>query len=171
VTGEEAGLLGSDFYADFPIVEKKAGVANVIMDEDLKLWPLKDIVAYGAEHASLGGVVNEAGERMNLTISPDPASEEVIIIRSDPYSFVKQGVPLLFPVPGFKPDDPKVKPEAMFKNGEQTRYHQPQDDMNQPGLDFMAAASCAQFAFQCGWTITQKTERPAWNSGDFFSEH
>jgi hypothetical protein len=171
VTGEEKGLLGSDFFAHYPIVEKKAVVANVNMDEDLMLWPLKDIVAYGAEHSSLGSVVNEAAKRLNLTISPDPAPEEVIFIRSDQYSFVKQGVPSVFPVAGFKSDDPKVNPEAIFKNWEQTRYHQPQDDMNQPGLDFMAAAGYARFVFLCGWTIAQKTERPTWNSGDFFGEH
>jgi hypothetical protein len=171
VTGEEKGLLGSDFFAHYPIVEKKAVVANVNMDEDLMLWPLKDIVAYGAEHSSLGSVVNEAAKRMNLTISPDPAPEEVIFIRSDQYSFVKQGVPSVFPVAGFKSDDPKFNPEAIFKNWEQTRYHQPQDDMNQPGLDFMAAATYARFVFMCGWTIAQKTERPTWNSGDFFGEH
>jgi hypothetical protein len=171
VTGEEKGLLGSDFFAHYPIVEKRAVVANVNMDEDLMLWPLKDIVAYGAEHSSLGSVVNEAAKRMNLAISPDPAPEEVIFIRSDQYSFVKQGVPSVFPVAGFKSDDPKVNPEAIFKNWEQTRYHQPQDDMNQPGLDFRAAASYARFVFLCGWTIAQKTERPTWNSGDFFGEH
>jgi hypothetical protein len=171
VTGEEEGLLGSDFFAHYPIVEKKAVVANVNMDEDLMLWPLKDIVAYGAEHSSLGSVVNEAAKRLKLTISPDQAPEEVIFIRSDQYSFVKQGVPSVFPVAGFKSDDPKINPEAIFKNWEQTRYHQPQDDMNQPGLDFMAAVSYARFVFLCGWTIAQKTERPTWNSGDFFGGH
>jgi hypothetical protein len=171
VTGEEKGLLGSDFFAHYPTVGKKAVIANVNMDEDLMLWPLKDIVAYGAEDSSLGSVVNEAAKRMELTISPDPAPEEVIFIRSDQYSFVKQGVPSVFPVAGFKSDDPKVNPEAIFKNWEQTRYHQPQDDMNQPGLDFTAAASYARFVFLCGWTIAQKTERPTWNAGDFFGQH
>jgi hypothetical protein len=142
-------------------------VANVNMGEDLMLRPLKDIVAYGAEHSSLGSVVIEAGERMNLTISPIPAPEELIFIRSDQYSFAEQGVPSVFPVAGLKSDDPKVNPEAIFNNWEQTRYHQPQDDMNQPGLDFMAAVSYARFVFLCGWTIAQKTERPSRNSGDF----
>jgi len=168
VTGEEEGLLGSDFFAHYPTVGKKAIVANVNMDEDLMLWPLKDIVAYGAEHSSLSNVVNEAAKRMNLIISPDPAPDEAVFIRSDQYSFVKRGVPSVFPVPGFKSDDPNVHPEALFKNWEQTRYHQPQDDMDQPGLDFAAAANFARFVFLCGWTIAQNTERPTWNNGDFF---
>jgi Peptidase family M28/PA domain len=171
VTGEEAGLLGSDYFAHYPTVNKSSVVANVNMDEDLMLWPLRDIVAFGAEHSSLDAVVKKAAARLQLSESPDPNPEEVVFIRSDQYSFVKQGVPAIFPVPGFKSDDPKIKPEEIFKNWEQTRYHQPQDDMDQPGLDFDAAAKYARFVFLCGFLITEDAQRPTWNKGDFFGEH
>ena len=171
VTGEEAGLLGSDYFAHYPTVGKSAVVANINMDEDLMLWPLRDIVAFGAEHSSLDAVVKKAAARLQLSESPDPNPEEVVFIRSDQYSFVKQGVPAIFPVPGFKSDDPKIKPAAIFRNWEETRYHQPQDDMDQPGLDFDAAANYARFVFLCGWLITEDSQRPRWNKGDFFGEH
>jgi len=171
VTGEEAGLLGSDYFAHYPTVGKSAVVANINMDEDLMLWPLRDIVAFGAEHSSLDAVVKKAAARLQLSESPDPNPEEVVFIRSDQYSFVKQGVPAVFPVPGFKSEDPKIKPAAIFKNWEKTRYHQPQDDMDQPGLDFDAAAKYARFVFLCGWLITEDSQRPQWNKGDFFGEH
>jgi Zn-dependent M28 family amino/carboxypeptidase len=170
VTGEERGLLGSDYFAHYPTVEKNSIVADVNMDEDLMLWPLKDIVAFGAEHSSLENVVKEAASRLDLSSSPDPMPQEVIFIRSDQYSFVKQGIPSVFPVPGFHSDDPNVNPEAIFKNWEETRYHQPQDDMNQPGLDFDAAAKYTRFIFLCGWTIAEQADRPHWNTGDFFGE-
>jgi Peptidase family M28/PA domain len=171
VTGEEAGLLGSDYFARFPTVAKSAIVANVNMDEDLMLWPLEDIIPFGAEHSSLGGVVRKAAARMRLAISPDPMPEEVVFIRSDQYSFVRQGVPAVFPVPGFKSDDPKIDPTAIFKNWEKIRYHHPSDDMEQPGLLFDEAAKYGRFVFLCGYFIAQETERPAWNRGDFFGEH
>ena len=171
VTGEEAGLLGSDYFAHYPTVAKDAIVANVNMDEDQMLWPLEDIVAYGAEHSSLDAVVRKAASRMHLVISPDPAPEEVDFIRSDQYSFVKQGVPAVALSPGLKSDDPKIDPAAIFKNWEQTRYHQPSDDMEQPGLDFNEAAKYARFVFLCGYLITEDTARPAWNKGDFFGAH
>lgn len=69
VTGEEAGLLGSDYFAHYPAVAKKSIVANVNMDEDLMLWPLQDIVAFGAEHSSLDAVISKATERMHLSRS------------------------------------------------------------------------------------------------------
>jgi Peptidase family M28 len=171
VTGEEAGLLGSDYFAHYPTVGKTSVVANVNMDEDLMLWPLRDIVAFGAEHSSLDAVVKKAAARLDLSESPDPNPEEVVFIRSDQYSFVKQGVPAIFPVAGFKSDDPKIKPADIFKNWELTRYHQPQDDMDQPGLDWDAAAKYTRFVFLCGWLITEDSQRPTWNKGDFFGEH
>jgi hypothetical protein len=171
VTGEEAGLLGSDYFAHYPTVSKSSVVANVNMDEDLMLWPLRDIVAFGAEHSSLDAVVKKAAARLGLSESPDPNPEEVVFIRSDQYSFVKQGVPAIFPVPGFKSDDPKIKPADIFKNWELSRYHQPQDDMDQPGLDWDAAVKYARFVFLCGWLITEDSQRPTWNKGDFFGEH
>jgi hypothetical protein len=171
VTGEEAGLLGSDYFAHYPTVAKDAIVADVNMDEDEMLWPLEDIVAFGADHSSLDVVVKKAAERVRLGVSPDPMPEETVFIRSDQYSFVKQGVPAVFPVAGFKSNDPKIHPEAIFKKWELERYHQPGDDMEQPGLLFDEAAKYGRFVFLCGDLIADDAQRPAWNRGDFFGEH
>jgi len=42
--------------------------------------------------------------------------------------------------------------------------------MEQPGLDFNAAAEFGRFAFLCGYAISEETARPEWNKGDFFGE-
>lgn len=171
VAGEEAGLLGSDYFAHYPTVPKSAIAANVNMDEDEMLWPLEDIIAFGAEHSSLQNDVQRAAEEMHLSLSPDPMPEEVVFIRSDQYSFVKQGIPAVFPVPGFKSDDPKINPTEIFKKWEATRYHQPSDDMQQPGLLWDAAEKYARFVFLTGYLVANDPERPTWNKGDFFGEH
>ena len=170
VTGEEAGLLGSDYFAHYPTVAKSSIVADVNTDMDLMLWPLQDIVAFGAEHSTLGGVIRRATERMQLIESPDPLADLVIFIRSDQYSFVKQGIPAVMPSPGFKSTDPAIAPFDILGKWEDTRYHQPQDDMEQPGLDFDAATKYARFVLLCGYLITEDPQRPAWNKGDFFGE-
>ncbi len=171
VTGEEAGLLGSDYFANYPTVPKSSIAANINMDEDQMLWPLEDIIPFGAEHSSLENVAKQAAARLNLDLSPDPMPEEVIFIRSDQYSFVKQGIPALYPSPGIKSDDPNIKPAEIFKNWEATRYHEPSDDMQQPGLDFNQAAKYADFVFLCGWLVAQDPARPTWNPHDFFGDH
>jgi hypothetical protein len=110
-------------------------------NEDVMLWPLRDIVAFGAEHSSLGDVVERAAKRLNLSVSP-----------------------------GFKSTDPKIHPDEIFENWESTRYHQPQDDMDQPGLDFDAPVHYARFIFLCGYYVAQDARRPRWNTGDFFGD-
>jgi Zn-dependent M28 family amino/carboxypeptidase len=171
VTGEEAGLLGSDYFAHYPTVPKSSIVADLNVDEVLLLWPMQDVIAFGAEHSSLEVVIKQAAKRMNLVESPDPMPDEVVFIRSDQYSFVRQGIPSTMPSPGFKSSDPKIDPAAIFGKWEETRYHQPQDDMDQPGLDFDAAAKFARFVFLCGYLVTEDAQRPTWNKGDFFGEH
>jgi NADPH-dependent 2,4-dienoyl-CoA reductase/sulfur reductase-like enzyme len=134
------------------------------------LWPLQDVVAFGAEHSSLDGVVKKAAERAHLAVSPDPMPEEMVFIRSDQYSFVKQGVPAVFPVPGFKSNDPKIQPAEIFKKWELERYHEPGDDMQQPGLSFDDAVKYGRFVFLCGALIADDAQRPTWNKGDFFGD-
>lgn len=170
VTGEEAGLLGSDYFVHYPTVAKNSIVADVNTDMDLMLWPLQDIIAFGAEHSTLQGVIRRATERMQLVESPDPLADLVLFIRSDQYSFVKQGIPAVMPSPGFKSSDPTIAPFDILGKWEEARYHQPQDDMEQPGLDFDAATKYARFVFLCGYLITEDQQRPAWNKGDFFGE-
>jgi hypothetical protein len=96
--------------------------------------------------------------------------QEVIFIRSDQYSFVKQGIPAVMPTPGFVTGRADMHGAKIFEKWEEERYHEPQDDMNQPGLDFDAAAQFTRFAFLCGFYVANDAQRPTWNSGDFFGE-
>jgi peptidase M28-like protein len=170
VTGEEEGLLGSDAYAHHPTVPIKDIVANVNMDEIGAFFDFKDIVPLGAEHSSIGKVVEDVAKRMGLEISPDPAPEEVYFVRSDQYSFIKQGVPAVAIDQGYKAVDPKLDGEKIMNEWEQKYYHQPLDDMNQPYLDFNAAVKSTRLNLAVGYEIAQQTERPRWNKGDFFEK-
>jgi hypothetical protein len=167
VTGEEEGLLGSDYFAHYPTVPMPGIVANVNMDEIAFLYDFKDIVPLGAEHSSLGAVVADVAHRMGLEVSPDPAPEEVYFIRSDQYSFVRQGVPSVFLGAGYKALDPKIDGKKMNDDWEAHRYHMPSDDMGQP-LDFNAAAKNTRVILAVGYEVAQQEDRPSWNQGDFF---
>ncbi len=129
---------------------------------------LEDIVALGAEHSTLDAVVARAVQRLNLASSPDPAPEQVGFIRSDQYSFVRQGVPAFSLMAGFKSSDPNVDPAKIMENWETQFYHHPQDDMNQPGLNFDSAALYARTALLCGLFVANDAAVPEWNPGDFF---
>ena len=133
VTGEEEGLLGSDYFAHYPTVAKDGLVANINIDGNAALlWPIEDVIPRGSEHSTLGAAAHEAADRLKLDVSPDPVPDLVFFIRSGQYSFVKQGIPSIFFSAGIKSGDPKVKPVEIITKWRQTIYHKPQDDMNQP---------------------------------------
>jgi hypothetical protein len=169
VTGEEEGLLGSDYYAHNPTVPISQIIANVNMDEVSFLYDFKDIVPLGGEHSSLGAVADDVARHMGLEVSPDPAPEEVYFVRSDQYSFVEQGVPSIYIGEGYKTVDPKLDGKRMQLDWEATRYHLPGDDMAQP-LDFNALVKGTRVDLATGYEIAQQTERPHWNKGDFFEQ-
>ena len=168
VTGEEMGLLGSDYFAHFPTVPLKSIVANVNIDgAPGSYFPMKDVVALGAEHSTLGGEVASAAKVMGYDVSPDPMPEEVSFIRSDQYSFVLQGVPAVDVEDGVKSTDPKINGLEVIKKWLVTRYHTPLDNMEQP-IDFDAAAKGAVMNFLVGYQVAQHDSAPSWNKGDFF---
>ncbi|HYM33852.1 MAG TPA: M28 family metallopeptidase, partial [Steroidobacteraceae bacterium] len=89
VTAEEKGLLGSDYFANHPIVAKKNIVANFNIDMPLPLAPTRDFVAFGAEHSTIGPVVARAAQTQGYALSPDNEPAEVHFIRSDQFSFIR----------------------------------------------------------------------------------
>ena len=167
VAGEEEGLLGSDYYAHYPTVPISQIAANVNMDGLSLFYDFRDIVPLGAEHSSLMAEVKQTAQHFGLEVSPDPLPEEVFFIRSDQYSFVRQGIPAVAISEGFKAVDPKIDGRKIAAAWERTVYHTPKDDMNQP-LNFDAAAKCTRVNFAVGYLVAESTRRPYWNPGDFF---
>jgi Zn-dependent M28 family amino/carboxypeptidase len=169
VTGEEEGLHGSDFFAHHPTVPIDRIVANVNLDMVLMLYPLKDVIAFGGEHSSLGLVVEEAARRLGLAVSPDPSPERATFIRSDHYSFVQQGVPSISLTVGLQTADPAIDAPARMEKWMQEAYHQPGDDMSQ-AIDFGAGAQFARLNFLISYLVAQSDKAPSWNPGDFFGD-
>lgn len=168
VTGEEMGLLGSDYFAHFPTVPLKSIVANVNMDgAPGEFYAMKDVVPLGSEHSTLGNDVAVAGKILGYEVTADPMPEENNFIRSDQYSFVLQGIPAVDVTDGIHATDPKIDGLALQKKWLLTRYHTPLDSMDQP-IDFDSMAKGAVMNFLIGYEVAQHDAAPSWNKGDFF---
>ncbi len=167
VTGEEAGLLGSDYFARNPTVPISKIVADINIDGIALLYDFTDIVGIGVDHSSLSQELGDVARHMNLEVSPEPMPEEAFFIRSDQYSFVQQGVPAIFLSEGFKTVNPGLNGKSLSLEWESTSYHTPQDDMKQK-LNFEAGAKFARADFAMAYELAQETGRPHWNGGDFF---
>jgi hypothetical protein len=168
-TAEEAGLLGSEYFAQQPTVPLKSIVADLNMDGASIWYTFDDVVAYGGEHTSLGAVVAKAAASMGLSVSPDPIPEQAMFVRSDHYSFVKAGIPSLMLQEGLKAKDQTVDARKIVETWVGTRYHAPSDDMKQP-LTFDATIEQATLQLLVGYAIAQDPAAPTWNKGDWFGE-
>jgi len=169
LTAEESGLLGSDYFAHYPTVAKDSIVANVNMDMPLFLYPLNEMVAYGAEHSSLGAIAKAAATAEGLVLVPDPLPEEILFSRSDQFSFVRKGITAIWLSSGNESTDPNVDGPAVFQDHLKNHYHKPSDDLTRP-IVWDAALRFARANARIGWSIANDDARPTWNEGDFYGD-
>ena len=165
VTGEEKGELGSEYFAKHPTVSPI--VADINMDMFTMLFPVKDVIALGAEHTTLGDLAADAAKQAGFELSPDPQPEEVRFIRSDQYSFVKQGNPAMIFKAGIKSSDPSIDGEKLTREWLREVYHSVKDNPDQK-LDYASGARWADANFRLALAVANAPERPAWKKGDFF---
>lgn len=169
VTAEEKGLLGSEYWGANPTVDIDKVSANINIDMPVLTFPIADVVGYGVEHSGLHEIVAEKSGKMGLELSPDPWPEQVIFVRSDQYSFVKQGVPAVFLVPGFTSADPDINGEEAWRGFEKEHYHSPSDDLSLP-FDMASAKKFAATNFLVGLEVANRDKRIEWKEGDFFGK-
>ncbi|HZG47061.1 MAG TPA: M20/M25/M40 family metallo-hydrolase [Allosphingosinicella sp.] len=162
VTAEEDGLLGSKYLARNPVVPGKI-VANVNLDMPILTYAFKDVVAFGAEHSSLGPIVERAAKTMNVALIPDPLPQERLFTRSDHYSFVQAGIPAVFLMTGFGGEG-----EQRFKSFLANEYHSPKDDMNLP-IDWKTGARFAELNYRIAREIANAAQAPRWYQGSEFA--
>lgn len=168
VTAEEKGLLGAAWYAQHPTVPRDSMVANVNMDMPVLLTPTRDVVPIGLEHSTLQPLVQQAAKEADVELSPDPAPQETVFVRSDQYAFIRAGVPAVYLTGGYRGrggEDAKKAYETFLHE----RYHQPGDDVSQP-IQYGDAARLALLNARIGRQIADAPQRPRWNQGDFFGE-
>ena len=167
VTAEERGLLGSDFFVNNPLVPRGSIVANINLDMPLFLYPVADLVAFGAENSTLQFVAEASAKAEGFIFAPDPMPEENLFIRSDQYSFVRKGIPSLFLVPGFTSLDGDIDGEALYKEHLKEHYHEASDDLSRP-VDWNSARRFARAHARIGYAVASETDRPAWLEGNVF---
>lgn len=163
LTGEEGGLIGSDYLARNPVVKGEV-VGLVNFDMPVLTYMFSDVVAFGAENSTMGKVVAEAATKAGIKLSPDPMPEEGLFTRSDHYRFVQQGVPAVFMMTGFEGPG-----ENAFRSFLKDHYHQPSDDLKLP-FDWDAGALFAKVNYYTVMGLANGAERPKWYAGSFFGK-
>jgi Zn-dependent M28 family amino/carboxypeptidase len=157
-TAEEKGLLGSSYYARRPTVAKGSIVADLNFDMPLPLWPLKTVYAPGQEESTLGEAAREDAAARGLQIVPDPLPDRNVFIRTDQYSFVREGIPALVFKFGFAKGTPEFEIEHDWRAN---RYHAPSDDLQQPMMKD-EALKLDDFVAALAVRVANTESRPTW---------
>jgi len=150
VTGEEKGLLGSEYYAEHPIFPLKNTIADVNIDMIGRVDTLHKTSNYTYVIGSdrLSTELHEINEAMNkqythldldYTYNADDDPNR-FYYRSDHYNFAKNGIPAIF-----------------FFSGVHEDYHRPTDTPDK--IMFDKAQKIAQLAFYTAWELANRDQR------------
>jgi Peptidase family M28 len=163
-TGEEEGMLGSQYYVAHPTVKLKDIVAAINMDMYLPLFPLHYLEVQGLGESTLGNDIRGVAQRNDVEVQFDKQPPQNRFIRSDQASFVRQGIPGLGFKFGWTPDSPEQK---IFNDWIHDRYHAPSDDLQQP-VDTVAAAQFTHIVAQLALRVANEPDKPAWYPESFY---
>jgi Peptidase family M28 len=164
VAAEEKGELGSRYFAMKPTVDPKQIVADINLDMFMPLFPLKFIEVQGLGESTLGDSIQAAAKEFGVVVQADKEPEQNRFIRSDQYSFIRNGVPALAFKFGYEFGTPEDK---IFHDWIRDRYHKPSDDLNQP-IDKAAAAKFDRMIASLLLKVANAQERPMWTKDSFF---
>ncbi len=144
--GEEAGLIGSTYMADFPVVpidtiQAELNIDMIGRNRDNNPSQADTLYVIGADRIStdLHNLLVETNRRADrpLTLDyefNDPADPNSFYTRSDHYSYASKGIPIAF-----------------FFTGEHPDYHANTDSVEK--ILFPKLVRIAQFIYQSGFAI------------------
>jgi Zn-dependent M28 family amino/carboxypeptidase len=149
-SGEEKGLLGSEYYANNPIFP----LANTVCDLNIDMIGRIDekhttgdyVYLIGSDKLSsqlhaLSDSINTTYTQLELDYTfNDKNDKNRFYYRSDHYNFAKNGIPVIF-----------------YFNGVHADYHEPTDDVEK--INFDKIKKISQFVFLTAWEIANKDER------------
>lgn len=152
--GEERGLWGSRYYADYPSVPLEKIVANFNMDmvgrnrED-KAEEGNTVYLVGSDRISteLHNITVEANSSLRHPLKldfemNDPTDLEQVYYRSDHYSYAAKGIPIVF-----------------FTTGLHDDYHHNTDNVEK--INFEKMAHIGQLVYEAGRRVANLDHAPA----------
>jgi hypothetical protein len=151
VTGEEKGLLGSDYYTQHPVFP----LANTVVDLNIDMVGRRDaqhkdsapyVYVIGSDKLStelhnLNEAINKANTNLIFDYTyNDQNHPERLYYRSDHWNFAKNNIPIIF-----------------FFDGIHEDYHKPSDEVEK--IEFDLLAKRAQCVFYTAWEIANREQR------------
>ena len=168
VTAEESGLLGSEYFAEYPPIELANIVAGYNFDGVLPVGKTNDVIVVGYGASDLEDLLEEELDKVGKYITPDPFPEKGFFYRSDHISFAKKGVPMLYADGGIdKADGDKKSGEKISIDYTKYHYHQPSDEYDD-SWDLSGFQEHLVITSKMAKKLANSDEWPAWYEGNEF---
>jgi Zn-dependent M28 family amino/carboxypeptidase len=168
VTAEEQGLLGSEYYARFPLYPLNRTLANINLDEMNTWGRTSDLTVIGLGASDLDDYTAAAAREQGRTLIPDPESEKGFYYRSDHFNFAKVGVPALYLDNGIRfIGKPEGYGERKRQEWTANDYHKPSDEVK-PDWDLSGLAEDGKLYLAVGYRVAQAATYPEWKPGNEF---
>jgi len=168
VTGEEQGLLGSEYLGKHPPIPAAHITLDLNYDDLPPLGSPEEVEVSGAERTTFYRTVEATAKDFRLAIRPDAHPEAGHYYRSDHFSLARVGIPSFSVNEGLKY---KGHDEAwglqQDEEYNQKHYHQPSDEYR-PDMDFTGDGTMARFGFMLGWQAAALPHVIGWEKGDEF---
>ena len=168
VTAEESGLLGSQYFAEYPPIKLSNIVAGYNFDASLPVGKTRDVIVVGYGASELEDILKAELDKVGRYIVPDPQPEKGFFYRSDHISFAKKGVPMLYADGGFdKIDGGKEAGRAFGDEYTAKYYHQPSDEYD-PDWDLSGFADQLTLTTKMVKYLADSDRWPEWYEGNEF---
>jgi len=172
-TGEERGLLGSEYYAQHPLFPMEMMAANLTFDTLQFVGPVRDVVLVGRGQSEMEDYLAAAAQAQGRYVTPENHPERGLFYRADHFSFAKRGVPVLLDmalagaydlVEGGRPAG-----ERWLDDFTTRCYHQTCDAWS-PSWNLAGAAQEAELFFAIGERVANSRDWPQWRSTSEFAK-
>lgn len=154
VSGEEIGLLGSEFYANNPIFPIENTVANLNIDMIGRIDPKYLNTPDSANYVYIIGSDKLSSDLHAISETANDTYTDIVLdytyndendpnryyYRSDHYNFANKGIPVIFYFTGTHPD-----------------YHKPTDTVEK--INYEKMAHIGQLVFYTAWELANREER------------
>jgi Zn-dependent M28 family amino/carboxypeptidase len=171
-TGEERGLLGSEYYAQHPLFPMETMVANLTFDTLQFLGPVHDVVLVGRGQSQMEDYLAAAAKAQGRYVTPENHPERGLFYRADHFSFAKRGVPVLLDMALAGAYDivngGRAAGERWLDDFTARCYHQTCDAWS-ASWDLRGAAQEAELFYAIGSRLANNRDWPQWNPSSEFA--
>ena len=173
-TGEERGLLGSEYYAQHPLFPMETMVANLTFDTLQWNGPVKDAVLVGRGQSSdMEALLTEAAKAQGRYVTDENHPERGLFYRADHFSFAKRGVPVLLDMALAgaydMADGGRPAGEKWLSEFTANCYHQTCDAWA-PTWNLEGAKQEAEMFYAIAQRLANSREWPQWNASSEFAK-